>query len=71
MGQSISDRGDGKELIHTKLGGVYSTDKVLRSFQVCLQLMMGNGLLNERYNSNSLTDRYTHMGQRLIDRGVE
>ena len=28
MGQSLSDRGDGEELMDTKVGGVHSTDKI-------------------------------------------
>ena len=27
MGQSVTDRGDGEELIDTKVGGVHSTEK--------------------------------------------
>ena len=35
--KSLIDRGDGEELINTKLGGVHSTDSRLQPTQVCLQ----------------------------------
>ena len=40
MKQSLADRGDGEELIYTKLGDVYLTDSRLQPSQVCLQLMI-------------------------------
>ena len=36
MEQSLAESGDGEELIDTKVVGVHSGDKDLRSSQVCL-----------------------------------
>ena len=36
----FTDRGDGEELIDTKLGGVHLTDIRLQLSQLCLQLMI-------------------------------
>ena len=40
MKQSLADRGDGEELIDTKLGGVHSTDSQLQLSNLFLQLMI-------------------------------
>ena len=47
MGQSLADRGDGDELIDTKVGYVHSTDKDLLSSKLCFNI--GNGLQPAEY----------------------
>ena len=36
MEQSLADRGDGEELMDTKVVGVHTTDSRLQSSQLCL-----------------------------------
>ena len=45
MEQSLADRGDGEELIETKVGGVHSTDSRLRPSSVPLLCDMDLSLL--------------------------
>ena len=46
LGIKFTDRGDGEELIDTKLGVVHSTDNRLQPSKVCLQLLIWDiGLL--------------------------
>ena len=46
MGQSLTDIGDGEELIDTKVGGVHLTDSRIRPSQIChIVYDMGFGLL--------------------------
>ena len=46
MEQSLADRGDGGELIDTKISGVHLTGSQLQPSQVCLYVYdMGIGLL--------------------------
>ena len=59
MEQSLKDRGDGKEVIDTKLGGVHSTDSRLQPSKASIPPAydMGTGLpiiLNlERINAHA------------------
>ena len=69
MKQSLAYRGDGEELIDTKLGGVHSTDSRLQPSHLCLLLLIC--ALACWLISKSGTDPLTHLEQSFTDRGDE
>ena len=69
MGESLADKGDGEELIDTKIGVYIRRTKTYGPLKYASSIGMGISLMAMQWNSNSWTDRCTHMGQSLADRG--
>ena len=67
MEQSLTDRGDGEELIDTKLGGVHSTDSRLQPSSS--SFWYGHRPADYAINFKSWTDPWTHLEKSFADRG--